>query len=120
MEINKTGVWGEIYAARHLRTKGYRIITSNYRTRMGEIDIVATKGKYICFVEVKTRGENPIAQPMEAVDTNKQQRLLATARIFMQNTDYGLQPRFDVCEVWLDGNFKQIKLNYLENAYGNE
>ena len=44
MEINKTGVWGEVYAARYLRDNGFKIITANYRTRHGEIDIIASKG----------------------------------------------------------------------------
>lgn len=117
MEINKTGVWGEIYAARYLRDNGYRIVTSNYRSRLGEIDIIAEKNKNICFVEVKTRGENPIAEPMEAVDTAKQSRIIATAKLFMKVYEYKLQPRFDVCEVWLDKNFEVRKINYLENAY---
>ena len=117
MEINKTGVWGEVYAARWLRTNGYKIITSNYRTRLGEIDIIASKKNYLCFVEVKTRGENPIARPMEAVDSEKQDRLIATSKLFLKNYPTKLQPRFDVCEVWLDENFEILKINYIENAY---
>lgn len=50
MKINKSGVWGEIFAARYLRDNGYRIITANFRSRLGEIDIIAQKGNYMCFV----------------------------------------------------------------------
>ena len=52
---NKSGVWGELFTARYLRDRGYRIITSGYSCRFGEIDIVAMKGDTLCFVEVKTR-----------------------------------------------------------------
>ena len=45
--------------------KGYRILDANYRTRFGEIDIIAEKKPYIIFVEVKTRGPQAIASPME-------------------------------------------------------
>lgn len=118
MEINKTGVWGEVYAARYLRDNKYKIITANFRSRLGEIDIIAQKGKYICFVEVKTRGENTIAEPMEAVDRGKQERIIATSKLFLKNEKYKLQPRYDVCEVWLRDNFEKIRINYIENAYG--
>lgn len=117
MEINKTGVWGEVYAARYLRDNGYRIITSNYRSRLGEIDIIAQKDKNICFVEVKTRGEKTIAEPMEAVDSAKQSRIIATAKLFIKVYEYKLQPRFDVCEVRLDNKYEVTSLNYIENAY---
>ena len=118
MEINKTGVWGEIFAARYLRDNKYKIITANYRTRHGEIDIVAQTGKYICFVEVKTRGENAIAQPMEAVDSGKQSRIIAASERFLEKYESRLQPRYDVCEVWLGGDYELLKINYIENAYG--
>lgn len=117
MEINKTGLWGEIYAARYLRDNGYRIITSNYRSRLGEIDIVAQKNKNICFVEVKTRGEKTIAEPMEAVDHAKQDRIIATAKLFIKIYKHDLQPRFDVCEVRLDNKYEVTSLNYIENAF---
>ena len=74
MKINKSGVWGEIFAARYLRDNGYRIITANFRSRLGEIDIIAQKGNYMCFVEVKTRGEERLYEPKEAVDFSKQEK----------------------------------------------
>ena len=117
MEINKSGVWGEIHTARWLRRNGYKIITSNYRTRMGEVDIIASKGKYLCFVEVKARGEDAVARPMEAVDSAKQGKLIATSKLFLEKHPMKLQPRFDVCEVWLNDEMKLSKLNYIENAF---
>lgn len=117
MERNKTGLWGEIYASRYLRDNGYRIITANYRTRLGELDIVADDGKNVCFVEVKTRGTDPMLRPALAVDENKQQRLTAAALIFLKEYKTQLQPRFDVCEIILDENYRVTDLNYIENAY---
>ena len=113
----KTGLWGEIYAARYLREKGCRIISANYRTRFGEVDIIARNKKYICFVEVKTRGEGAIAQPKEAVDLSKQKKIVAASELFMKTYKYRLQPRYDVCELWLDENFSVKKINYIENAF---
>lgn len=117
MKINKSGVWGEIFAARYLRDNGYKIVTGNFRSRLGEIDIIAQKGKYICFVEVKTRGQNSLYEAKEAVDLSKQAKLAATAKLFMKTYPSGKQPRFDVCEVYLDDKFKPLKTNYIENAF---
>lgn len=117
MEINKSGVWGEVFAARYLRDNGYKIITGNFRSRMGEIDLIARKGKYMCFIEVKTRKEESLYEAKEAVDYSKQQRLIATSEIFKKIYPNDGQPRFDVCEVYLDENLRPIKINYIENAF---
>lgn len=117
MNINESGVWGEIFAARYLREHGYKIITANFRTRLGEIDIVARKNKFMCYVEVKTRNESSWYEPKEAVDSFKQERIIATSQIFERAYHSDLQPRFDVCEVTLDKNLKPVKINYIENAF---
>ncbi len=117
MEINKSGVWGEVFAARYLRDNGYKIITGNFRTRMGEIDLVARKGKYMCFIEVKARSEESLYEAKEAVDYSKQQRLLAASKVFMKVYPNNKQPRFDVCEVYLNKELQPIKINYIENAF---
>ena len=51
MDINRTGLWGEIYAARFLRDNGFDLIAGNYRRRVGEIDIIAEKDGVTCFIE---------------------------------------------------------------------
>ena len=117
MNINKSGVWGEVYTVRFLREHGFQIVTANFRSRLGEIDIIAEKGKYLCCVEVKTRNQSAIAAPKEAVDINKQKRLIATSQIFLKIYKTRKQPRFDVCEVILDDDFKLVNINYIENAF---
>lgn len=117
MQINKSGVWGELYAVRYLRDNGYKIITGNYRRRMGEIDIIAQKGSLLCFVEVKTRGEDPMLAPSEAVDLQKQSKIRATAGLFMSKNYSDFEARFDVIEVILDKNFSKLSLNHIEDAF---
>ena len=51
-----TGPWGEALAAEYLRKKHYRIEAMNYRTRLGEVDIIASNRQYLVFCEVKLRG----------------------------------------------------------------
>ena len=114
---NKTGVWGEIFAARYLRDNGYCILSSNYICRFGEIDIIAEKNGVICFVEVKTRNKNTSVRPMEAVDEGKQKRLEMAAKSFLSATKINSQTSFDVCEVYVDDNDKLCGINYIKNAF---
>ncbi len=114
---NKSGVWGELYAARYLRDRGFKIISAGYSCRFGEIDIVAMQGDTLCFVEVKTRNENTLTRPMEAVDEGKQKRLRLTAGSFLSYSKLEKEIRFDVCEVYLDSDFKAVKTEYIENAF---
>lgn len=83
-EKEKPGLWGEIYAARFMRENGYEIITANYRCRLGEIDIIAKKDGFLVFTEVKTRSPGAIAPGREAVGSAKQERIIETASLFMQ------------------------------------
>ncbi len=117
MLTNKTGVWGEIFASRLLRDKGYEIVAANYYCRFGELDLVAIKDGIICFVEVKTRNQNTGIRPMEAVDEGKQDRIKKTAKHFINFSKFSLAARFDVCEVYLDDNDRLVCINYMKNAF---
>lgn len=116
-ESEKPGLWGEIYAARVLRKSGYEIYSANYRCRFGEIDIIAADENYIAFVEVKTRSAGAIASAGESVDSAKQERLVKTAALYLQNNPVELQPRFDVVEVYLNGEHKPERINHIKNAF---
>lgn len=113
------GAAGEVLAARFLREKGYTILAANYRTRLGEIDIIARGGPYIAFVEVKARSETAIYAPREAVTPAKQRRLLKTAALYLRQHPTDLQPRFDVIEiVTAEGKPMQVvELDHLQGAY---
>lgn len=117
MVINKTGVWGELFAARYLRDNGYKIVTANYRRRVGEIDIVAKKDGILCFVEVKTRGQDPMFRPFEAVDISKQNKIKATANLFLENYGGENAVRFDIIEVTLNETFELMELNHIKDAF---
>lgn len=114
---NKTGVWGEVYAARYLRDNGYMPLTANYVCRFGELDIVAQKDGVVCVVEVKTRNRNTPVSPMEAVDRGKQGRIEAATKHFMSALKIKSEIRFDVCEVLLDDSDNLYSINYIKNAF---
>ena len=73
---------GELIACRFLKKTGYIIIEKNYRSRYGEIDIIAKDCETLCFVEVKSRKNTHYASPEEYVDKKKQKRLLKTSMIY--------------------------------------
>lgn len=78
----KKGIWAEIIAALYLTLKGYRILVRRYKTRYGEIDLVARRGRYIVFIEVKARPNRQIG--LEAITPKSQQRILNAATAFVQ------------------------------------
>ena len=113
------GAMGEILAARFLRDKGYGILSSNFRCRFGEIDIIASYKRYLVFVEVKTRREDSRYLPREAVTITKQRKLLQTAAMYMSRFPMNLQPRFDVIEVVTasDDTMRVVEINHIIGAY---
>lgn len=119
MNTAMLGKYGETIAARYLRFHGYDILSANYQTRFGEIDLIAEDRKYVTFVEVKTRTKGMISAPADAVDLAKRERIIATAQFFLQNYKIKRQPRFDIIEVYFDGE-RPEKLNFIENAFDAE
>lgn len=116
-EPRKTGLLGEIYAARYLRKKGYKILSANYRTKSGEIDIIAEKNGTVCFVEVKTRSEGAYFSPYEAVDRKKEENVKSTAAAFLAQAKTGtdISIRFDIVEIVLSGGACAVR--HIKNAF---
>ncbi len=116
---NETGAWGERLAVSYLRRRFYQILDTGYRTRFGEIDIIAKRGKFLVFVEVKLRKSADFAEAKEFVDYAKQQRLIRTASMYLFRYPTQLQPRFDVIEIYApEGmNTKRPTINHLEDAF---
>lgn len=112
------GDLGEEYTVRYLKKNGYRILERNFRLKCGEIDIIAQKGEYIIFTEVKTRAANFLARPYEAVDRRKIAKILKTAAIYIAQNQLDAYFRFDVSEVFTDSKSGKITdINYIENAF---
>lgn len=116
---NLLGPWGEAQAADYLRRKGYTLVAANYRCRFGEIDLIVRNRHYLVFVEVKLRKSAGFAQAREFVDFRKQQRIRATASMYLSRYPTSLQPRFDVIEIYAPQGMKTKKLtiNHLEDAF---
>ncbi len=121
-ENSVIGKKAEQMVAEVLRKNGAIISKMNYRSRYGEIDIVAETHKYLIFVEVKLRKKGSMVSPGQAVDVYKQRRILLTAKDYIVKSQSGdmLKTRFDVAEVIYDidsENKVSYKLNYIKNAF---
>lgn len=81
---DELGIWGERIASEFLVAEGYRVVDQRWRCRLGEIDIVATKGQTTCFVEVKTRRSVAFGHPLEAINAKKLSRLRQLAGLWCE------------------------------------
>jgi len=89
-------------AGAFVRRHGYRVLTRNYKTAQGEIDLVCRHGDVLVFIEVKTRSEVEIVRPGEAIDARKEEALRQAARRYLELLDHeDITYRFDAVEVQL-------------------
>ncbi|MCI9262991.1 MAG: YraN family protein [Oscillospiraceae bacterium] len=113
------GRWGETLVAEDLRKKGCTILAAGWHCRFGEIDLIASDGIYLRFVEVKLRRDPHFAQAREFVDARKQEKLRLSAQLYLAENPTDLQPRFDVAEVYAPEGLdtRRPEIIYLENAF---
>ena len=111
------GKRGEDLACRALRRRGYVILDRRYRTRVGELDIVARDSRTLVFVEVKARASGRCGKPLEAVTRRKQRRLATMAGDYLARKGWEGRPcRFDVVGVTL-GERGQLAVEVVANAF---
>ena len=111
------GDFGERIAAQHLLAKGYRIRERNFRTREGEIDIIAERGDLLAFVEVRCRRGAAMGTAVESLTPAKQRRLVALAEAYAQDReDVPDERRIDVIAVDLAADGRLLALQHLEGA----
>ena len=119
MPNTSDGQRGEDFAAEYLARRGYRILARNYRTRYGEIDIVAQCGEVLALVEVKTRRPASWGGAAGAVTPKKQHRLILAAEQYLQENPTDAMPRFDVVALTTSGGeeFRVISCEHLKGAF---
>lgn len=106
------GDFGERVARAHLESKGYRVIETNFRTREGEIDIVAQQDDVVVFVEVKTRRGDAMGSALEAIDRRKAERLLLASEAYgQQHPELPEDRRIDLIAIDLapDGRVRSVE-----------
>ncbi len=116
---NLAGAWGEALAAEYLRKKRYKLVAAGYRSRFGEIDLIAQNRKFLVFVEVKLRKTADFALAREYVDRRKQERIKATASMYLAQAPTVLQPRFDIIEIYAPEGADTLhpEIHHMEDAF---
>jgi len=116
----KSGEKGEAIAVRQLKKNGYKIIETNYRIQLGEIDVIAKDKDTIVFVEVKARRSVHFGSPKGAVTTQKQKKISMVALYYLKATNQiTAKARFDVVAVNLNRDKPRVEIikNAFELAY---
>jgi putative endonuclease len=119
-KMQKFGEKGEAIAVGQLKKEGYKIIETNYRTKLGEIDIIAKDKDTIVFVEVKARRSVHFGSPKWAVTPKKQKKISIVALYYLKCTNQSTaKARFDVVTVTLNQDTPRIEIikNAFELAY---
>ncbi len=112
------GERGEQAAACYLRQRDYKILTSRFHGKHGEIDLVARDGEVLAFVEVKTRGSDRYGAAADAVNREKQQHLASCAREYLRLLGNPRIPiRFDVVEVYMDEAGMAGEVRLIQGAF---
>ena len=103
---------GEVEAGKFLKKLGYQILEMNFRTHVGEADIIAMDKQVIVFVEVKTRTDDSFGTPAEAVNSRKQEKYFKVATEYLVKKGYTEREcRFDVIEI------ENGKINHIIDAF---
>lgn len=112
---HEKGKNGEEIAAQYLIKQKYKILERNFKTKQGEIDIIALDKKEIVFIEVKTRTNIIYGNPKDAVDVKKKKHIYNTAQYYVCIHNLENEPiRFDVIEIYILD--KTYKVNHIKQA----
>ena len=115
MTTKEIGDFGEHFALNYLKTKGFQIVTTNYRFKRNEIDIICKDGKEMVFVEVKTRNTAEIGEPWKAVTKTKQRQIIKCAHHYLIEHDIDTNSRFDVISIV--HNSYGTRLEHIDHAF---
>lgn len=100
MQSHIYGKSSEIIASNYLKDKGYKILYTNYKNKIGEIDIIAKDGDTIVFVEVKARASRAFGDPLEAIDERKIYKIHNVATGYLKFTkQLDAKCRFDAISI---------------------
>lgn len=112
------GAQAEALAAEYLEKKGYRILERNWRTRLGELDLIALIGDRYVFVEVKAGRDSGAFSPIHHLDPRKQRKLLTLGRAYLARFREPVAARFDLITVVSSG--KNFRIEHFENVLEDE
>jgi putative endonuclease len=110
------GKESESLAVNSLKKQGYEILETNFKTKIGEIDIIARDGDTLVFVEVKARKTLRYGDPKYAITWHKKRKISLTALYYLKKTGrMNVRARFDVVSILEDGNRPLVEI--VKNAF---
>ncbi|MEO6903865.1 MAG: YraN family protein [Bacteroidia bacterium] len=112
---NDTGIKGEELATNYLKSKNYTVLETNWRFKNLEVDIIASTGKTLIIVEVKTRKNNHFGEPETFVNKQKQKNLIQAAQEYINRNKLDLEVRFDIISIIIGYAIPQI--NHIQDAF---
>jgi putative endonuclease len=110
----KLGIEGEQAASDYLEKNKWTILENNYRFRHSEIDLIAKKGGFVVFFEVKTRTDTSFGMPEDFVDEKKAEFIMRAANQYIEQTGWHGNIRFDIIAI-VKGT--QMELTHIEDAF---
>jgi len=114
---NRIGALGEKIASKYLQKNGYCIVDANFRTPLGEIDLVARLKKTIVFIEVKTRSTYSFGPPYLSVTKRKERHIIKSALCYLKSHDIADAPwRIDIVSIRLNYADEAEDIEIFENA----
>jgi putative endonuclease len=115
------GDFGERVASSHLEAKGYEILERNWSVKEGEIDLIASRGPNLVFVEVRSRQGQSMGLPEESITGRKSHHVRAAAQVYIQqHPDAPPNHRIDVVVIELDHRGRVMRVEQIENAIEDE
>lgn len=113
------GRYGEDLAVKHLKAQGYKILERNFRSKVGEIDVIARNQDILVFVEVKTRIGDEYGAPEEAITPWKLKSIIHTAQFYkMLHPELPESLRIDAIVIELSPSGEVRRLEHLQNISG--
>ncbi len=112
--------FGEDTAAQFLEHNGYEIITRNYHSPYGEIDIICKQNELLVLVEVKARKSHAYGTALDAITEKKREKIIKTAYHYLAKHDLEVPIRFDVITLEFDKQTKEYALEHIQNAFLGE
>jgi len=109
------GKKGEKIAESYLLKNSYNIYEKNWWYLKGEIDIIAQKGDFIVFVEVKTRSTSDYGSPESFVSSKQQKMIINAAQEYIVRNNHDYEARFDIISIILIGN--NYEIDHIEDAF---
>lgn len=117
MTTRQRGDRVELFAEKHLKKQGLKLIEKNFNTRFGEIDLIMLDGNVLVFCEVRFRANTSFGSGAETVNFRKQQKIIKAAQLYLQANKKMQQRdcRFDVVSVTLAA--QEPTIEWLQNAF---